>query len=198
MLGRLDEAHQLLADAADRVRELGLARFTTNLACRRFDLAMLEGDAAAAESAAREACETAQASREFDNFMLYCCNLAQALLALGRDAEAEEWLERGVETASTEERLSQILWRQARGKALARRGDLEEGEQLAREAVALAEETDMLNAHADALIDLAEVLALAGRDATPELDRALALYERKGNLVMAERTRPRTVESLPQ
>jgi class 3 adenylate cyclase len=198
MLGRLDEAHQLLADAADRVRELGLARFTTNLAFRRFDLAMLEGDAAAAESAAREACETAQASGEFGNFMLFCCNLAQALLALGRDAEAEEWLERGVETASTEERLSQILWRQARGKALARRGELEEGERRTREAVALAEETDMLNAHADALIDLAEVLALAGRDATPELERALALYERKGNLVMAERTRPGTVESLPQ
>jgi hypothetical protein len=47
----------------------------------------------------------------------------------------------------------------------------------------------MLNAHADALIDLAEVLALAGQDARAELDRALALYERKGNLVMAERTR---------
>ena len=88
-----------------------------------------------------------------------------------------------------------MLWRQARGKALARRGDLEEGERLAREAVALAGETEMLNAQADALIDLAEVLALAGRDATPDLDRALALYERKGNLVMAERTRPRPAEA---
>ncbi len=49
----------------------------------------------------------------------------------------------------------------------------------------------MLNAHADALIDLAEVLTLAGKDARPELEQALALYERKGNLVMAERTRAR-------
>jgi hypothetical protein len=38
----------------------------------------------------------------------------------------------------------------------------------------------MLNAHADALIDLAEVLALAGQNAQAELDRVLALYERKG------------------
>jgi hypothetical protein len=52
----------------------------------------------------------------------------------------------------------------------------------------------MLNAQADALIDLAEVLALADQDARAELDRALALYERKGNLVMAERTRSRLVE----
>jgi hypothetical protein len=43
----------------------------------------------------------------------------------------------------------------------------------------------MLNAHADALIDLAEVLALAGQDARAELEQAHALYERKGNLVMA-------------
>ena len=71
----------------------------------------------------------------------------------------------GAQTAPSEERLPQMLWRQARGKVLARRGELEEGERLAREAVALAEETDMLNAHADALLDLAEVLALAGQDA---------------------------------
>ena len=81
-----------------------------------------------------------------------------------------------------------------RGKVLARRGELQEGERLAREAVALADETDMLNAHADALIDLAEVLALAGQGGRAELDQAFALYERKGNLVMAERARSRLAE----
>ena len=126
--------------------------------------------------------------------MWHCCNLAQALLGLGRDEEAERWLERGRETSPSDEPLPQILWRQMRGKVLARRGELEEGERLAREAVALAEETDMLNAHADALIDLAEVLALADQDAWAELDRALALYERKGNLVMVERTRSKLAE----
>jgi hypothetical protein len=38
------------------------------------------------------------------------------------------------------------------------------------------------------------LLALAGRDARQELEHALALYERKGNLVMAERTRSRLAE----
>ena len=42
----------------------------------------------------------------------------------------------------------------------------------------------MLNAHADALVDLAEVLTLGGQDARADLEQALALYERKGNLVM--------------
>ena len=194
MLGRFDEAHRLLDGAADRVAELGVPSFETSLPVRRFDIAMLEGDPARAETAAREACEAAEAATALGNYMWYCCNLAQALLELGREDEAEQRLERGRETAPSEERLPQMLWRQARAKVLARRGNLQEGERLAREAVALAAETDMLNAHADALIDLSEVLALAGQDAQAELQQALALYERKGNLVMAERTRSRVVE----
>jgi hypothetical protein len=46
--------------------------------------------------------------------------------------------------------------------------------------------------HAGPLIDLAAVLALAGDDAQAELEQAL--YGRKGNLVMAERTRSRLAE----
>ena len=193
-LGRFDEAYRLLAGVADRMAELGAVRSRTYLASRRFDIAMLEGDAARAEEAAREACEAAEATADLSNFMLLSCNLARALLALGRDDEADQWLELGHERAPSEERLPQVLWHQARGTVLARRGDLQEGERLAREAVALAAETDMLNAHADALVDLAEVSALAGRDARPELEQALTLYERKGNLVMAERTRSMLAE----
>jgi class 3 adenylate cyclase len=193
MLGRFEEANRLLAEAEDRVLERGVARFQIYLPLRRFESAMIEGDAARAEAAARDTCEHAQVAGELGNFMWFCSNLALALVELGQDDEAERWLERGREHLS-EERLPQILWRQARAKVLARRGELEEGERLAREAVALAEETDMLNVHANALIDLAEVSALAGRDARAELDEALALYEQKGNLVMAERTRSRLAE----
>jgi class 3 adenylate cyclase/tetratricopeptide (TPR) repeat protein len=188
MLGRFDEAKALLAGVDDRVAELGAARLQIRLASQRFGVAILEGDATRAEAAAREACERALATGELGNFTWFCCNLARALVGLGRDGEAEEWLERGREPAPDGERIPRILWGQVRGKVLARRGEVEEGERLAREAVALAAETDMLNMHADALVDLAEVLALAGRDPRAELDEALALYERKGNLVMAERT----------
>jgi tetratricopeptide (TPR) repeat protein len=197
MLGRFDEAHRLLTKAADRAAELGVTRFRIHLAMHRFDLAMLEGEPARAEMAAREAAQTAEAAGSLGNLLWYCCSLAGALLQLGRDAEAEQWLDHGHETAPSEERLPQMLWRQVRGKLLARRGEFHEAERLAREAVALGAETDMLNAHADALIDLADVLALAGRDAQAELEQALALYERKGNLVMATRTRSRLEELTP-
>jgi class 3 adenylate cyclase/tetratricopeptide (TPR) repeat protein len=194
MLGQFDDARRLLAGVADRVQELGAVRLRIMLAWRRFDVAMLEGDAAGAEVAAREMCETAEETADLGDYMWYSCNLARALVELGRDDEAVECVERGRDTSPNDEPLPQMLWRQVRGKVLARRGELEEGERLAREAVALAAETDMLNAHADALIDLAEVLTLAGQDARAELEQALALYERKGNLVMAERTRSSLAE----
>ena len=89
-----------------------------------------------------------------------------------------------------------MLWRQVRAQVLARRGEHAEAEQLAREAVSLAEETDMLNFHGNALADLAEVYALAGRteEAREQLEQALVLYERKGNLVAAARARRRLEE----
>jgi tetratricopeptide (TPR) repeat protein len=191
MLGRFDEAHRLLAEAADRAAGLGVVGLEISLAVRRFEVAMLEGELAAAEAAAREACDAAPASAGMG--IMLCCNLAQALTALGRDDEADQWVERGRETDPSERRWAQILWRQVQGNLLARRGELDEGERLARDAVALAEETDMLNVHAAALVDLAEVLALAGKAGRTELEQALALYERKGNLVMAKRTRARIV-----
>jgi tetratricopeptide (TPR) repeat protein len=78
-----------------------------------------------------------------------------------------------------------------RAKAIANGGRLAEGEQLAREAVALAQDTDDINLHGDALMALAEVLRLAERpdEAAPFIDQALRLYEQKGNLVSAGKAR---------
>jgi hypothetical protein len=68
---------------------------------------------------------------------------------------------------------------------LARLGRRAEAEPVARSAVALAETTDFLNVHADALRDLAEVLGPAGgADAAAE---ARDLYARKGNVVSGTR-----------
>ena len=81
----------------------------------------------------------------------------------------------------------------------ARRGEHAEAERLAREAVAISDETDMLDAQGDAYADLGEVLLLAGKpdEAAAALEQALARYERKENIVMAERVRARLAELRP-
>ena len=61
------------------------------------------------------------------------------------------------------------------------------------------EENDFLNDQASAYKDLGDVLELAGKrdEASVALEYALALYERKGNLVMVQRVRTRLAELKP-
>jgi class 3 adenylate cyclase/tetratricopeptide (TPR) repeat protein len=118
--------------------------------------------------------------------------LAQAIcLAGGPDEEAERFARISQATAATEDIHSQIPARGALAKVLARRGELREAERLASEAVRLAEATDWLSLHADALVDLATVLGQAGRfdDARPAIRAALRLYRSKGNRASAARAR---------
>ena len=79
-----------------------------------------------------------------------------------------------------------MLWRQVQARVHAHRVEPAEAERLAREAVAIAEQTDALNYQGDALCDLAEVLAAADRrdEASQALEQALERYERKKNLAM--------------
>lgn len=114
--------------------------------------------------------------------------LARALVDLGRYGEAEEWSRRAEEMSAGDDVDAQKHWRQARARVLAQKRPIE-SERLARETVALAEQTDMTSDHGDALMDLAEVVELAGKrdEASAAFEQALVLYERKGNIVMADR-----------
>jgi hypothetical protein len=78
-----------------------------------------------------------------------------------------------------------------RAKLLARRGDVEEAERLAREATERAARTDLLDDRAQALADLAEVLRLGGRpeESATVLEEAIHFHEQKGNVAAAERLR---------
>ena len=89
-----------------------------------------------------------------------------------------------------------MLWRQVQALVQASRGEHVQAEQLAREAVAIGERTDALNFQGAALCDLAEVLQSTGStdEAAAALAQALDRYERKGNLVMVDRTRTRLAE----
>jgi tetratricopeptide (TPR) repeat protein len=74
-------------------------------------------------------------------------------------------------------------------RLLARRGRLDEAEALAREGVALAADSEFVVLHADVLLDLAEVLELAGdlEEARAATEEAVSIYERKGNVAAARK-----------
>jgi hypothetical protein len=154
---------------------------------------MLAGDASAAESELRRSCELLGELGEVGYRWVAVGQLAASLYALERLDEADEWTRTAEALTPHEDVLSQMLWRQVRARVLARRREHEGALQLARESVALAEKTDMLNFHGNALADLAEVYALAGvaEHSRVELEHALVLYTQKGNRVAAERARRR-------
>jgi ATP/maltotriose-dependent transcriptional regulator MalT len=109
----------------------------------------------------------------------------------GRQEEAEELTRECEEAARPNDVHAQIRWRAIRAKVMARKGEFESAEKLAREAVTVAAESDFLNDHADALVDHAEVLRLEGRgaEASSAVGSAVALYEQKGDVVSAAKAR---------
>jgi len=107
--------------------------------------------------------------------------------------EAERLAAEGRESADPDDPVSQALWRQVTARVHAQRGSHAGAEKLAREAVVWIGRTDGLWTKGDALSDLATVLDAAGRrqEALASLREALALYEQKGIVPVAQRTRER-------
>jgi tetratricopeptide (TPR) repeat protein len=196
MLGRFDEARALLADIekglADRGGGVALA---TTTAMASVDIELLAGDPAAAAELGEAGCKLLDELGEQNFLSTAAGTLAQALYALDRLEEADTWAGRGAELGASDDAITQMLWRQVRAKVLARRGELAEAERLARAAIAIGEETDMINAQGEAYADLAEVLAIAGSsEAAGALQQALDRFERKGNLVSTRRAQARLAE----
>ncbi|MGI8615573.1 MAG: AAA family ATPase [Actinomycetota bacterium] len=197
MLGRLDEARAILAEArADQSERGGGALLANLLAFECVDLELWAGDPAAA---AEFGAEGFRLHEEMGNRVFLAPaagNLARALYALDRLDEAVSWADRSAELGTSDDTLKEMVWRQVRAKVLARRGEHAEAERIAREAVAIGEGTDSLIGQADANADLADVLLLARKpdEAAAALRQALDRYERKGHLVLAQRMRERLAE----
>jgi hypothetical protein len=105
--------------------------------------------------------------------------LAHCLYEQERYAEAEHFADLCEQSAAKSWIAAQVLWRGARAMLLARRGDVESGETLARDGVEFALRTDRVDTQTDALMDLAEVLRVSGRgaEALPIVADALQRYE---------------------
>lgn len=201
MGGRFDVARDLIARAKTLGAELGLETelaWGVAHAAGRVDL--LAGDPAAAELELRAACETLERMGNLGALATLTPDLADALFALGRDEEALRLTELAERVAAPEDAIPKIGWRRVRAKLLARAGELDEAVRLGSQAVALAERTDYLDVHAQAIADLAEVLRLADRpeESGAALEQAIRLYEQKGNVAAARRLRGLLVEPPPE
>jgi class 3 adenylate cyclase/tetratricopeptide (TPR) repeat protein len=196
MRGNFDRARALAGSADEAAAEFGQKLWLAAGGMALWEIEMLAGDLSAAERTVRRSCALLEELGDVGHRSTSAGQLAASLYALARLDEAHEWTETAEGLAPKGDVLSQMLWRQVRARVLARRGRHAKAEELAREAVFLAEETDMLNHHANALADLAEIYVAAGRggEGRPHLEQALTLYEQKGNLVAVGRAGRRLTE----
>jgi DNA-binding SARP family transcriptional activator/predicted ATPase len=188
LAGRFDEARSLLESSRTSFRELGRTlAVTTGCAPASARIEMLAEDYGAAESHLREACETLDRLHMWAYLATHAADLARALVAQGRLEEADRWSALAQRHATEGDISAQFSWRSARALVLARHGDPSGAEIFAREAVEILAATDALNQHAQAVLDLAEVLRIAGRldEARQAADEAAKLFERKENVVSA-------------
>ena len=192
MQGEFETARSLVREANTLLGELGRI-YTVALAHHDATVELLAGQARAAEERLRTAYERLDELGEKAFAATTAAMLAQAVYAQGRYEEAEHFCRTSREAAAPDDLSAQVEWRGVSAKLLAQRGQHAEAETLGREAVELVAQTDFLGHHGDALLDLGEVLAL-GREpqkAAAAVRAGLALYQEKGDTVMAGRARSR-------
>jgi class 3 adenylate cyclase/tetratricopeptide (TPR) repeat protein len=189
MRGELDLAERFLQQANETLRQLRSLHSTPSHI--EASIRLLADQPALAEIALRADVEALAPMGAGGLLATTTALLAQAVFAQGRLAEADELCQAAAGAAPTDDILTHVIWRGVRAKILAAEGRCDQAEALAREAVALAQPTDLLSFHGDAMLDLAEVLWACGR--TDDSDRAartgLSLHESKGNAIGAARAR---------
>lgn len=189
MNGELDVARALYRSSRETLRDLGQALGAASTA---MDVALVElrgGDLAMAEREIRA--DYAFLEQKGETFFL---STMAALLALlvreqGRDAEALELSLMAECKTAEDDIITQAMWRSVRAPILARSGELEQAETLARAAVALFAEAEAPGFQGDAMFSLAAVLRAAGRkdEAAQAAAQALALFNAKGDRYFGRR-----------
>jgi tetratricopeptide (TPR) repeat protein len=146
-----------------------------------------------AEAAAREGVEQLERLEERGFLSTTVGMLGETLYRQGRWEEAGRAAGRVAELALPGDFDADFRWRALRARVLARRGEFEEAERLAREAMNIVDATDWHMQRGEAALALGEVVELAGRadEARVAYERAVESFERKGMVPDAEAARRR-------
>ena len=190
MRGRFEEARAAGRQSQGIKEELGL-RFTLAVGeIWRGELELFAWELSAAEDAFRAAAEFLRERGDRNFYPTALTGIARVCFHQERYEEAWEALLAAEATTSSDDLITAVwaLGTRARLLALDQRHD--EAQQAAERGVELAFETDDLNLHADALIELADVVQDSTR-AKAALEDALRVAEQKGNVVVARQVRER-------
>ncbi|MEP7040620.1 MAG: adenylate/guanylate cyclase domain-containing protein [Chloroflexota bacterium] len=190
--GRFPEARAALARATDEMAEHGGRILTPSEAHEMSGMVgLLAGDSDQAVHDLQVAYDEKMAAGDPAGAYTTATALAEAYLQVENLDEGWRYAEMARRAASPDDVVSQGRSRQIQARILSERGQHDEALALAREAVAIVAPTDYLVVHGDALVHLAHVLHAVGEEeqAVAAADEAALLYDRKGAVFPARRTR---------
>jgi tetratricopeptide (TPR) repeat protein len=191
MEGRFENARELYKRSRAQLEEFGWNLYAALTSLDSGPVEMLAGDAAAAEEELRKDYKALEQMGERNYIATTAGFLAEALYAQGQYDEATTVAHASSEISAADDVASQFHWRAVTAKLLARAGRFDEAEAMAHEALTIIRRSEEVDSQANALMDLGEVLRLAGKeaDARGAIQEAVELFERKGNLVLAAKAR---------
>lgn len=186
--GRAAAARRMIDSARRTVTKLGLRHALLEVEQFAGIVELIVDDPSAAESHLRLAYNGFRRMGLDADTAETAAMLGRAYVALDRAAEADELCTESERLAGHALKPS-IAWRTLRAQLLSCGNNHDEARRVAEAAASLAEHTDLLADHGDACLSLATVLDAAGdgAGARTAAERAVALYERKGAVALAEK-----------
>jgi predicted ATPase/class 3 adenylate cyclase len=181
MKGEFDQARSLFAKAKNIQTEFGQTLSLAHGTQFSGLIELLADDPVAAEREFRRGYTELEEMGERPYLTTQAALLARALYSQDRYEEAERYTQLS-EAAADGDEASKAEWGSTRARIMARRGELDDAERLAHEAVATAKEGDDIISTANCLVGLAEILLLSDRadEARGPIEEAFKLYESKG------------------
>jgi tetratricopeptide (TPR) repeat protein len=183
-LGEFDGAFEAVNAWRTHQRELGQELMYARSSSCAWDVCSWAQDWTRGEDVLREGYEMLERMGKQIHVSSIAAHLGEAVFRQGRLEEAEALSGVSEELGARDDLFNEALWRRVRARVLGASGELDRAEALAREAVAIAADVGFLDDVGLAWLGLAEILREAGKeDAAAAAAEAVALFERKGNLV---------------
>ncbi len=191
MLDRMSEARTLIETSVGATQDLAV--YQTRVLPLLAEIEELDGDHEAAAEWLRIVCDQTAEHGSTAVLSTVAPQRGRLLCTLGRYDEAELLAAQGRDLGDEDDAIQQALWRQTAALVQAHRSEHDDAERLARDAVTVMETTDATARHGDAVFDLGVVLESARQldESAAAYRQALELYERKGIVPFARRTRER-------